>query len=233
VFAIATAAGCGVGGDGSSLRVFAAASLTEAFGDLAERFEQEHPGVEVVLSFAGSAELLAQIQAGAPADVLATADEATMRRLGDRAVEARPFAANRLTIAVERNDPERVDDLADLARDDLAVVLCAAEVPCGALADRMLAHAAIEVRPVSREDSVKAALAKVALGEADAAIVYETDVAADDRVHGVTIPSPPNPTNRLAIATLTDGDLARAFVDYVSSPAGQDVLVREHGFRAP
>lgn len=244
--AIALAGACS-GSDGRTERhvtVFAAASLTDAFTALEQRFEASEAGIDVTLNFAGSAELAAQIINGAPADVYASADEANMRRLVRAGVvDGVPavFARNRLAVAVERGNPLGIRGLQDLARSDVTVVTCASQVPCGSYTDEALAKAGVHLAPASREDSVKATLAKVRLGEADAAIVYATDVprragAPDEGVEGVEIPDDENVVATLLIAVLDDASdrtAAREWVRFVTSPEARAVLVDEYGFLAP
>lgn len=244
--AIVLAGACS-GSDGraeADVTVFAAASLTDAFTALERRFEASDAGIDVTLNFAGSAELAAQIENGAPADVFASADEANMRRLvGTGAVDgdADVFARNRLAVAVERGNPLGIRGLQDLARRDVTVVMCASQVPCGTYADEALAKAGVDVAPASREDSVKAAFAKVRLGEADAAIVYATDVprragGRDEDVEGVEIPDDENVVATLPIAVLKDASdraAAREWVRFVTSPEARAILVDEYGFLAP
>lgn len=222
--------------DGDSITVFAAASLREVFGELATRYEEAHPGAEITLNFAASSELVTQIDNGAPADVFASADEQTMNRLADAAPGARVFATNRLQIVVEAGNPNGVRTLADLARPDLLYIAAAPEVPVGRYAAQVLAAAGVDVTPRSLEANVKGIVSKVLLGEADAGIVYITDVrAAGDRVSGVDIPDTLNVEARYPITVLRDVSNpagAQAFVDFVLSPTGQQVL-REFGFGVP
>ena len=170
-------AACGTGSATSSadgpheLNVFAAASLTEAFTELGERFTAEHPGVTVAFNFAGSNDLVTQLQQGAPADVLATADAGNMEEAASLTGAPQAFAGNELVIAVEPGNPEGISGLADLAGEDLKVVLAAPEVPAGKYAQEALAKAGVTVQPVSLEVSVKGVVTKVSLGEADAGIV--------------------------------------------------------------
>jgi molybdate transport system substrate-binding protein len=227
-------AGCGDEGGGTTLRVLAAASLTDAFTDLARTFEREHPGVSVSLGFAGSSALVQQIADGAPADVVATADEHTMRALADqRTLAGAPVvvARNRLAIAVEPGNPQRITDLADLGRPGLVVVLCAPEVPCGRLAAAALATAGVTVVPSSLEENVRAVVARVSLGEADAGIVYATDVrAAGSRVEGVAIDVGTEAVYPMAVlAGSRRPSEAKQWLDLVGSDVGQRVLAR-HGF---
>ena len=221
-----------------TVTVLAASSLTGAFEELAGEFEDRHPGVDIETSFAASSELAAQIQQGAPADVFASADESNMDKVvesGDVDTEPVVFARNRLTIAVEQGNPQDIAGMPDLARDDLVVVLCAEQVPCGKFADQALDAAGVSVSPASREENVKAALGKVELGEADAAIVYVTDVLASGEAEAVDIPDDQNVIAVYPIAPLaeaTPDDAAAAFVDFVVSRAGQAIL-REFGFLPP
>jgi molybdate transport system substrate-binding protein len=224
------------GAAGGTITVLAAASLTDAFADIAEAFSRSNPGVEVVLSHAGSQTLAAQILQGASADVFASADGAQMAAVADEgllAEEPRVFATNRLAIAVERGNPHGITDLGDLDDPDLVLVLAAPEVPAGALAARALADAGVEVAPASLEVDVRAVLAKVRLGEADAGIVYASDVAAAaGAVDGVDLPEGTGPTARYPIAVLADAADprgARAFVSFVLSEPGRSILLA-HGF---
>ena len=221
-----------------TVTVLAASSLTDAFEELGSSFEETHPEVTVEFSFAASSELAAQIQQSAPADVFASADEENMQRVVDSGdVTRRPavFARNRLEIAVEEGNPEDISGLGDLDRSGLVVILCAEQVPCGKFADEALANAGVSVTPASRAENVKAALSPVALGEADAAIVYVTDVRASDAVEGVVIPDDVNVVARYPIAQLAEAgnaDAATAFIEYVRSDRGQREL-RTFGFLEP
>ncbi|MPZ70042.1 MAG: molybdate ABC transporter substrate-binding protein [Actinobacteria bacterium] len=237
--AVALLGGCSsAAGDGSErLTVFAAASLTEAFTDLAEAFEDEHPGVEVTLSLAGSPDLAAQIEAGAGAEVFASADDANMERIvegGFAAGTPEVFATNGLTIVVEAGNPKGIEGLDDLAADDLIVSLAAPEVPAGRYAAEMLDDAGIAIDADSFEVDVKAVVARVALGEADAGIVFATDVAAaGDEVSEVRIPKELNVIGEYPIVVIEDaGDLAEEFVSFVLSNAGV-VVLRARGFGTP
>ena len=220
---------CGAGGERSTLRVFAASSLTDAFVALEDTFEDEHRDVDVQLTFDGSSSLATQVIEGAPADVLATADEESYTRTLDaRAAEdGLPFATNVLEVVAATGD-ERVQLLRDLARTDLVVVLCAVEVPCGRLADRLLESASIPVRAASREPNAQAVLTKVALGEADAGIAYATDVRnAGHAVRGVRIPPEQNVGTTYLIGRTTDTGvpiLAGEWIAYVRSAEGRRVL---------
>jgi molybdate transport system substrate-binding protein len=218
-------------GDSTTLTVYAAASLTSTFEELGADFEADHDGVTVEFSFAGSSDLVAQIQQGAPADVIATADTANMDKLvADDLLGADPvnFASNTLEIAVPPGNPAGVQTLQDLASPGLNLVICAPEVPCGAAAQGVAEAAGIELNPVSEEQSVTDVLNKVTTGEADAGLVYVTDViAAGDDVQGITFPESAEVINVYPIATVGDSDeadLAQQFVDLVLSDTGQAAL---------
>jgi len=221
------------------LVVLAAASLTESFGEIAHAFEAGTPGVRVQASFAASSTLAAQIEQGAPADVVATADEPTMARLRDAGALAAPpvvFARNRLAIVVERGNPKRIATLADLGRPDVALVLAAEQVPVGRYARQCLAAAGVTATPRSLEADVKAVVAKVALGEADAGIAYETDLrAAAGKVDRVAIPDAANVVAAYPVAPVARAaapDAARRFVDFLRSADARAILAR-HGFAPP
>lgn len=241
VAALATAS-CGsdgVAGDDvapADVTVFAAASLTAAFTELGDAFMAAHPGTEVTFSFAGSSELVAQLREGAPADVFASADLANMDVLTDaELVDGEPevFATNVAEIIVEADNPRGITSVADLADDDLVVVQCAPEVPCGAYAEQVLANAGVTVTPSSLEQNVKAVTTKVLLGEADAGIVYRTDVlAAGTAAEGVAIPDDVNVVAEYPIALVADApdpSGGRAFIGFVLGAAGKEILA-ENGF---
>jgi molybdate transport system substrate-binding protein len=234
---LVAAAACGDGNasDGTaalvgSVDVFAASSLTSAFDELGRRFERAHPGSEVTFNFGASSTLAAQVRGGAPADVVATADEASMEPLVDAGLVQRPsvFARNRLAILVASGNPKGIASHAELAKPDISLVVCAPEVPCGKLAARALAHAGVNVRPVSYEANVKAVVSRVVLGEADAGIVYVTDViAAGDKADGVEIPNASNLSTNYLIGRVRETNspaLAGAFIQFVSGTDGRDVL---------
>ncbi|WP_372514209.1 molybdate ABC transporter substrate-binding protein [Streptomyces fragilis] len=231
--------GCGTQEAEPTVTVFAAASLKEAFGTLGEKFEDEHPGTNVEFSFGGSDTLAAGITGGAPADVFAAADEATMARVtqaGEASGRPEAFARNRLAIVTLPGNPHGVRSLGDLARPELKVVLCDVSVPCGAAARTVLSTARVRVRPASYEQDVKSALTKVRLKEADAALVYATDVkAAGDAVTGVEFPEADTATNSYPITVLKNApqpERAAEFVEFVRSAQGRRVL-REAGFLEP
>jgi molybdate transport system substrate-binding protein len=221
------------------ITVFAAASLTESFEAIARQFEKRYLDVDVKLNFDSSSNLAAQIQQGAPADVFASADEANLRKTidsGDVTATAARFAKNRLEIAVEKGNPKKIKGLADLAEPGLVVVLCADEVPCGRYAAEAFAKAGATVSPASKEENAKATLSKVSLGEADASVVYVTDVKAEKgRVTGVKIPDAENVIATYPIATVRESPnetAAKAWVQFVQSKAGQKTL-RKFGFLPP
>lgn len=222
-----------------TLTVFAAASLAAAFDELGTAFTAAHPGVAVTFNFAGSSELAAQIGNGAPADVFAAADEATMNRLVDADGTAGApvmFAHNVAEIIVAPGNPHGITGVADLADGDLVVVTCAPEVPCGNYAAQILSRAGVAVTPKSLERNVSAVVTKVLLGEADAGIVYRTDViAAGDGADGVSIPLDDNVVAAYPIAVTAEAPnpiAAVAFVDFVAGDDGQRILAA-HGFTFP
>ncbi|MCW2810846.1 MAG: modA [Friedmanniella sp.] len=222
----------------TTLTVFAAASLKQTFTTLGQRFEAGHPGIRVRLSFAGSADLASQLDQGAPADVFASADTKNM----DKAVAAKRvqrsavFASNTLQIAVPPGNPAHVRTLADLTRPEVRLVICAPAAPCGAATQQVAAAAHLSFTAVSEESSVTDVLGKVENGEADAGLVYVTDVRqAAGKVTGVTFPEASGVVNRYPIAALTDAAqpvLAQQFVDLVLGAEGQKVLAGA-GFAKP
>ena len=234
-------AGCGsstVGNEPTApsrtVTVLAAASLTESFDRLRADFGDSHPGIGVEVSYGSSATLVQQVNQGAPAQVIALAGEAAAEPL-DRSLVKKSgiFATNVLEIAVPPDNPGKVNDINDLGRAGLKVVLCAETVPCGKAADATFKKARVVPSVVSREVDVKAALAKVKLGEADAAVVYHSDVvAADGAVTGVPIRDPLNTSLRYPIITLADDAATAEFVEYVLSPEGLST-VQSFGLGAP
>jgi len=226
----ATSSAAGTGTTGA-LTVFAAASLKNSFTEMGEIFQQENPGSTVTFSFAGSADLVAQIIAGAPADVFASADTANMAKATDAGlVTGSPahFAANTLTIVTPPGNPSGITSFADLAGDGLAVVICAPQVPCGSATKKVEAATGVTLTPVSEESSVADVLNKVQTGEADAGLVYVTDAsAAGDKVATVEFPESTTVVNTYPIAALTGSTapaLATKFVELVTGPEGQQVL---------
>ncbi|MHA7238479.1 molybdate ABC transporter substrate-binding protein [Arthrobacter sp. TMS1-12-1] len=246
---VLTLAGCGTagpsaqgsaaGGDAvdGSITVFAAASLTAAFTDLAGQFEAAYPGTEVALTFAGSSDLATQITEGAPADVFASADAGTMAKVADLlAADPVYIAGNTLQLAVPPDNPAGITSLADAAKPGVKTVVCAPQVPCGAAAATVEEAAGVDLAPVSEESSVTDVLGKVTSGEADAGLVYVTDVrAAGDAVRGIDLPEAAGAVTTYPIAALagsSDARTAQEFVDFVAGPSGQSVLGAA-GFGAP
>ncbi len=221
------------------ITVFAAASLKGTFTELAADFEAAHPGTTVTLNFAGSSDLVTQIVEGAPADVFASADTKNMAKLADSDLldgSSTDFATNTLEIAVPPSNPAKIASLDDLARAGVKTVICAPQVPCGSATAAVEKASGVDIQPVSEESSVTDVLGKVTSGEADAGLVYVTDVrAAGDAVVGIPFSESAEAVNTYPIATLrgtAQSDVARAFVAYVASPAGQKVLTAA-GFGAP
>jgi molybdate transport system substrate-binding protein len=222
-----------------TVTVFAAASLQESFTTLGKEFEKEHPGTKVTFNFGGSDTLAASITGGAPADVFAAASTKTMATVTGKKDAADPpttFVRNQLEIATLPGNPDKVSSLKDLTRSGLKVVLCDKTVPCGAAAQTALDAGGLRLTPVSYEQDVKSALTKVELKEADAAVVYKTDVkAAGDKVEGVDFPESAEAVNDYPIALLKNApnpDAAKAFIELVKSAEGQKVLT-EAGFLKP
>jgi len=230
-----TVSGCANGTarwEAGTVRVYAAASLAASFDRIAEEFSRRHPDVEVSVVSDGSTTLARQIAEGAPADVFAPADEAALR-VADPALRGHVFASNTLVIAVPAANPAGITDLADLP--GATVVLCAPEVPCGAASAELLRRAEVEVTPASVEQNVTAVLTKVAAGEADAGLVYATDVRGDDRVRTIDPALAAEVVSRYPIAVLPDAgdpEAAAAFVGFVRSAQGRGILA-EFGFGAP
>lgn len=217
------------------LVVFAAASLTEAFTAIGDAFMAAHPDVTVTFNFAASSELAGQLTAGAPADVFASADMKNMSAVVDAGVaigDPIEFTTNTMVIVVGSGNPRGVTSLADLSASDLTVVLCAEEVPCGRYARQMLDLAGVSVSPRSFEQNVKGVLSKVRLGEADAGIVYRTDVLATDGVEGIGVPDDVAITATYPAVATSDRAVARAFVEFLGSPQAAAILT-QFGFGTP
>lgn len=232
---------CGNTGNstGNEVLVSAASSLTEAFTDMEAAFERANPEVDVVLNIGGSSALREQILAGAPADVFASANTSNMDLVDDAGdVEGEPaiFARNRLEIAVPVDNPGSVSGLADFARDELLIGLCAESVPCGDYGRQTLQNAGVIPAVDTEEPNVRALLTKIEAGELDAGIVYETDVTSTDGgVGGVAIPDDDNVYADYPIAVLTEApnaDGAASFVAFVLSQEGRGILA-DHGFVLP
>lgn len=219
--------------------VFAAASLTAAFTEIGDAFTVENPDVTVTFNFAASSELVTQIGQGAPADVFASADQSNMTKLTDAGNNGSTpvvFATNLAAIIVGPGNPKGITGVSDLANPDLTLVLCAPEVPCGTYAAQIFTNAGVTVTPKSLEENVKAVVTKVTLGEADAGIVYATDVtAAGDKAAGVAIPADQNVIAEYPIAVTKEAPNAaggQAFIDFVNLEQGQKIL-DSYGFLAP
>lgn len=214
----------------TTLTVFAAASLQPAFDKIGHKL-QGTKNVVTTFSYAGTQTLTTQLTQGAPADVFASADVAHMTTVGSAGLlhgESALFAHNRLEIAIAKGNPKGIHSLADLARSGLVIVLADPSVPAGKYAQQALAKAKVTVKPASYEQQVTGVLSKVALGEADAGIVYHSDVVTGGQVDGVTIPDTQNVIADYPIAVLKSTQNqtgAVAFVDFVLSTEGQSILV--------
>lgn len=241
-----TTAACGSSDDGSgaglsgAITVYAAASLQQTFTEIGKQFERDHAGTTVRFSFAGSSDLAAQLQQGAPADVFASADPANMDKVTKPGLTAAPpvdFASNTLEIAVPPGNPAKVTSLQDLARPGTKVVVCAPQVPCGNASVKVEKTAGLTLTPVSEEQDVTDVLGKVIAGEADAGLVYVTDVkGVGDKVEGIEFPESSAAVNVYPITVLKDSRnpaLATAFVDAVTGAQGQDVLAAAGFKKAP
>ncbi|MCU1649344.1 MAG: molybdate transporter substrate-binding protein [Pseudonocardia sp.] len=252
LLASALVAGCGGGGASQSggpsgsaapgaatLTVSAAASLTDVFNQLGKTFESQNPGSTVRFNYGGSSDLAQQIVNGAPADVFAAANTSTMATVskaglvsGDPSV----FVTNVLQIAVAPGDPKGIHTFADLTKPDLKVVVCAPQVPCGSAATQVEKATGVTLKPVSQEADVRSALSKVSTGDADAALVYVTDVkSSKGKVEGVDFPEAAKALNQYPIAVLKNApnaDLAAKFVALVRGADGQQVL-KNAGFGTP
>ena len=247
----ALAAGCSSSGSSSpaaasssasasaaAITVFAAASLTGTFTQLGKQFEAAHPGDTVKFSFGPSSGLATQITSGAPADVFASAAPANMQQVvtaGD-ASGSQTFAKNTMEVAVPPTNPANVTSVHDLAKKSVKVALCQPQVPCGVVAAEVFKNVGITVKPVTLQADVKSVLTQVELGNVDAGMVYVTDAkAAGAKVKGLTIPASENASTLYPIATISSSkhkSQAQAFVAYVLSPAGQQVLAAA-GFEKP
>lgn len=223
----------------ATLTVFAAASLQKTFTTLGQQFEAAHSGAKVTFNFAGSADLVTQLQQGAPADVFASADTRNMAKAtADKLVSGTPttFASNTLEIAVPPDNPAKISSFSDLTEPGVKLVICAPAVPCGAAAEKIETATKTTLKPVSEESAVTDVLNKVQTGEADAGLVYVTDVkGAAGKVKGVPFPEAKEAVNEYPIAPLAaskNADLAREFTDLVTGPDGQKVLA-DAGFAKP
>ncbi|MFH9419484.1 molybdate ABC transporter substrate-binding protein [Streptomyces sp. NPDC017529] len=242
VVLVPLAAACDDGGDSAgdrttTVKVLAAASLTNVFAKAADAYHKEHPGITVKFSFAGSQQLAAQVNQDFPADALVTADTKTMDGLNGKTGTPRTIAKNRLVIATADGNPKHVKGLADLAAEKkLKVVLAAPAVPVGRYSKKVLDRQGVTVQPVSQEQDVRGVLSKVELGEADAGIVYATDaMTAPDKVDAVQIPDDQNAIAEYPAATLKvsrHAEEADAFVKWLGGAQAQKIL-RDAGFQKP
>ena len=221
-----------------SITVFAAASLKGTFTEIGKQFETAHPGDTVKFSFGASSALAEQINSGAPADVFASAAPKNMDQVVTPGNASNPqdFAKNTAEVAVPPSNPAKVTSVNDLAKSSVKTALCQPQVPCGVVAAEVFKNAKITVKPVTLQPDVKSVLTQVELGNVDAGVVYVTDVmAAGSKVKGVTIPADVNASTLYPIAALThskESSIAQAFVAYVLSPAGEQVL-KAAGFEQP
>jgi len=248
VFSVAALAACGsdtaspattaAPSPSGTIVVFAASSLTEAFKEIGNAFHTANPNATVTFNFAGSSDLVTQIGQGAPADVFASADDSNMAKLvaaGEAAGTPVSVAKNTFEIIVEKGNPKSIATVADLAKPGLTVVLCAPTVPCGKGAAKVLANAKVTVTPKSLEEKVKGVVTKVTAGEADAGIVFVTDVkAAGAAAQGVEIPADINAVSNYPMVLTKEAKnaSAKAFIDFVAGPQGQAILA-SHGFAKP
>jgi molybdate transport system substrate-binding protein len=232
-------AGCGDDGEhgDATLTVLAASSLTDAFGELEATYESDHPDVDVQLSFDSSSTLAEQVVQGAPADVLATADETTMQSVVDEELTGSDpvgFAQNQLCVVTPPANPADIQTITDLDDPGVAYAVCAPDAPCGAATQELLDIVGVTADPVTEEDNVRDTLGKVTEAEVDAGLVYVSDArAAGDDVHVVDVPQAAHVLNADVITVLADAedpDEAQAWVDLVTSQVGQRVL-QSHGFR--
>lgn len=235
----ATSAPAAAAPDADTLTVFAAASLKETFTALGKQFETDNPGTKVTFNFLGSSDLAQQIVQGAPADVFAAASDSTMKTVADAGLTAAPpklFAKNVLDIATAPGDPKHIKSFADLAKPDLKVVVCAKGVPCGDATIKVENATHVDIKPVSEEQDVKSVLAKVVSGDADAGLVYVTDVtAAKGKVDGVPFPEAAQAATNYPIAPIKNSQhaaQAQKFTDLITGEAGQKAL-QAAGFAKP
>ena len=239
---VGSTAACGSGSSSSSsettLHVLAASSLTEVFDNLASTFEKDHPGVKVVPVYDSSATLATQVQQGAPADVLATADTVTMKTVLDSGDvdHTDVFATNHMVLVTPTANPAHIHSFADLDNHGVSYVVCVPSAPCGAIAAALLKRNHITAKPKSLEVDVKSVLTKVTSGEADAGLVYASDAnAAGGDVSVLSVPGSQALRNSYPIGVVKQSDhpgLAQQWIDLVRSSTGQGVL-QDAGFGAP
>jgi molybdate transport system substrate-binding protein len=238
LIALVLLAGCGQAAapQQRTLTVLAAASLTESFDELGNRFTAQHPDVRVQFDYQGSSTLAEQIRQGRQADVFASADTKNMDKVRDLVGAPETFATNKLTIVVPPGNPAHIASLADLAAPGRTVVVCAPQVPCGSATQEVTRLSGTQLKPVSEEDDVKSVLQKVVAGEADAGLVYVTDArAAGTQVQAVDFPESQQVTNTYPIATINAApelQLAAEFMAFARGPVGREVLAN-HGFGTP
>lgn len=217
----------------ATVTIYAAASLSAMFDEAAELFEAKNENIDILpIIYDGSSTLATQIAEGAPADVFASADEHNMQPLIDEGLASDPtvFATNTLVVAVPAGNPGQVESLTDLA--DVTTVLCAPEVPCGSASEQLLSRTNVEVSPASLEQNVTAVREKVSANEADAGLVYATDVVGDDSIESFVPEGADDVINVYPVAALEGAaspEAAQAFIDFLLSGAGQSLLI-EHGF---
>lgn len=233
--AVLLVVGCTPGAEKqTNLTVFAAVSLKDVLTQLGTDFEVQNPGTKVNFNFAGSNQLAEQILSGAPADVFASADKSSIDKLRIKS-DVRVFAENKLLI-ISRKDLV-LKSLDDLGQDKMKIVLAAKEVPAGKYALRFLDNAGSDVKArvlahvVSYEENVRSVLTKVQLGEADAGIVYKTDLPTDKAVNALEIPEKMNVRATYYVCRITSGDDARKFLTFITAPAAKSAL-EKRGFLA-
>lgn len=216
--------------DQQTITVSAAASLHGAFEQIADEFQKEHPETMIAgINYDGSSTLATQIVEGADVDVFASADERTMAEVTEAGFGHEPviFASNILVIAVPKDNPANIDSLSDLPGAD--TVLCGSQVPCGNASQQLLKNAGVKVKPVSEEQNVTAVVQKVAAGEADAGLVYASDVQDEPDLAAIVPEGAEDVVNSYPIATLDDNPAAQEFLDFVIGERGQEILT-DYGF---
>ena len=223
----------------TTLDVYAASSLATPFADAGLAYEKAHPGVKVQFNFGASSDLARFVQEGAPADVFASADMSKMDRVESKGLLDSPpviFATNYLEIIVEKGNPLNISSLQDLENLDLVFVTTSPDVPIGKYTAEVLKKAGVSITPDSLESNVKGIMLKVASGEADAAIVYHSEViASDGQVEGVEILAEFNIVAKYPIGIIKNSankKQAQGFVDFLLSTAGQTLLT-QYGFGLP
>jgi len=218
--------------DQQTITVSAAASLHDAFEQISEEFQNEHPEIKIAgINYDGSSTLATQIVEGADVDVFASADERTMAEVTEAGFGHEPviFASNTLVIAVPKDNPANIGSLSDLS--GASTVLCASQVPCGHASQQLLDNAGLKIKPVSEEQNVTAVVQKIAAGEADAGLVYASDVQDEPELAAIVPEGAEDVVNSYPIATLDDDPAAQEFLDFVVGERGQQILT-ENGFGA-